>query len=145
MNNSPNADFISEFNKYYSENNISLNYIVKFDYPCQSKSEYIEVNDYSIYLRIIVKRRKDINAVELMNNICSIADKTGVNIYLQVIPMNVFAFRDFEEITSENQIKLEKYYCKFGFKTAFKGDKLTSSGNIIHDIFMVRTANEITN
>ncbi len=133
-----NYDFIKEYNNYSLMNIISKDFIVKFSLP----NQVFNATNYgnNIWLETFVKKNKEANAVELMNDICRLADKHEVDINLDVIPMYVCCYFDKSGDNDLAKEKLEKYYSQFGFITSDKVTYVNDSMRLETDIKMVRLA-----
>ncbi len=85
-------------------------------------------------------KNKNVDAVNLLNEICRLADKHNVDIHLDVIPMNVYIYYSKGGDNDKAKEKLEKYYSKFGFETSEKVTSVNKYMELETDIKMVRLA-----
>ncbi len=134
-----NLSFIKDFQEYSVTNNVRKDFVVKFDFPNRFEHSVFGVGENAIYLTLIAKRTKDVDARAVMREICSIADKNSVNTYLEVMPVYIFTFKDdVDEVPARcyaAQLKLKTYYEQFGFQILDSTGKLKSG---YANIYMVR-------
>jgi hypothetical protein len=105
--------FLTMFNDFMGLNNYNNLFNVGFR----------TTDDFSIYLSYIEKK-SDLEADLIMREICNIADKCQVDVYLHIVPKDLtnkaLTLNKFRKLQNEAKVKLELYFQNYGFITINK-------------------------